>query len=771
MARVAVVFPPMSVSRDFIDAPHFADLGALQAAAVLRDAAHDVSVIDALAMPGATVVPDGEPTRLRLGAPREALIEALAGSHAEVVIVVQTPFHRPGARDAEVGALLAAAEARLPGAWRLLADCYQSGHHVVDVPPDVTLAAYPEADVLLRHEAEDALAPLVARCLAERRGAGSGLPRVVEGGEVDALDALPPPAWDLVDRAAYWRFHQAFVEALGRGVWAFPLGGASLPLITSRGCPYRCLHCSSNPGRAPGSPKRQRRLSAAKVRWQVARLKELGATRVHLLDELANLEASHLDAVLDALVAEGLSLEIPNGLRADRLSTGQMERLRGLVTTLSVSAESGSERVLREVVGKALELGEVRRVAAEAARLGLPLLIHWMLGLPGETKAELNETLALALELFTEHGARPSVQFATPLPGTRLAVEALRAGGRLPVLSGDAGPLFQHVPSTETAEFTRDELRCFKETFERRLAALEGPKKVILNVTYRCNNHCTFCAVGNRTQRDGDFDRQRELLLSYRREGATLLDLDGGEPTLNPRLVELIQFARAIGYERVHVTTNGRLASYEQVARRLMASGLTSLLFSLHGPTRALHAANVRVPEAFEQTVRGIERCVTRRREGGERERHVELGVNVTLTRSNAGHLHELADLVLGLGVSWLNVQFLTPFGRATAQLAPPLDEAAAETMRVLAATRDRMKLCVVNAPACLFPGYEDFVVGDLMKLRRTMVFVNDEAVNLFEYLGEQRAYEPRCAACPRRVFCGGFYQLRDVPAPPWLDR
>ena len=53
--RVSVVFPPLRVSRDFIDYPYFADLGAVQAAAVLREAGHEVTLVDALAQPTSTL--------------------------------------------------------------------------------------------------------------------------------------------------------------------------------------------------------------------------------------------------------------------------------------------------------------------------------------------------------------------------------------------------------------------------------------------------------------------------------------------------------------------------------------------------------------------------------------------------------------------------------------------------------------------------------------------------------------------------------------------
>ena len=61
--------------------------------------------------------------------------------------------------------------------------------------------------------------------------------------------------------------------------------------------------------------------------------------------------------------------------------------------------------------------------------------------------------------------------------------------------------------------------------------------------------------------------------------------------------------------------------------------------------------------------------------------------------------------------------------------------------------------------------------VGDLLKLERHMIFVNNDEVNLFEYLRERRTKKAVCASCPHSVFCGGFYELDDVPEPTWLVR
>jgi hypothetical protein len=49
------------------------------------------------------------------------------------------------------------------------------------------------------------------------------------------------------------------------------------------------------------------------------------------------------------------------------------------------------------------------------------------------------------------------------------------------------------------------------------------------------------------------------------------------------------------------------------------------------------------------------------------------------------------------------------------------------------------------------------------------MIFVNNETVNLAAYLAERRVHKAQCGGCPRRVYCGGFYELDEVPEPPWL--
>ena len=762
--RVLVLHPPVSVARDFIDYPYFADLGAVQLAAVLAGelGVGRVELIDAFALPGATLRwrDDG---RALLGVEVEQVLARVRQHLQELgelaaVVVAYTVFHRPPHRDDVLADVLAGLRAQLGADVPIvLADGYQSGQHYVEVPGEAVHASYPEIDAYVKYEAEVTV-PRLLRAWLDDGVRPSGTHR----GESPSLDALPFPAWDRVDLDAYDQFKHDVVAKLGRPVWTFPIDGRTLPLVTSRGCPFTCIHCSSNPETPRGQPKRQRRYSPDRLRAYMRYLKDLGATRLEVSDELINVNERHFDTFLDELESLDLKFDCPNGMRADYLLDRHLEQMRGRINVLSVSAESGNQEVVTNIVRKQLDLGAIEDAARRAHAAGVPLMIHYMIGLPGETAEQINDTLSFALQLWDDYKAWPAVQYATPLPGTELAAQAeARTGTKLPLLD-DWGPYFQTAPSYP-AGVDAATLEKFMWTFQQRLDASQGAKKLIMNVTYVCNNHCTFCAVGTRTQLDGHPTRQREKLLEYRKQGVVMVDFDGGEPTLNPELIPLIKTARKMGYWRVNVTTNGRRCVYENYADALVNSGLTTLLFSVHGHDARTHAQQVGVAEAFEQTTEGIRNCLK------FAPASVELGMNITVTKGNHDKIDKLAQLCWDLGLRWMNIQFLTPFGRATSWVAPDTQKAADHAVAVMDAWAGKIRFQVINLPFCFMPKHQHLMQGDLAKLERHMVFVNNETVNLAEYLAERRVRKPVCKTCPHACFCGGFYELDQVPEPPWL--
>ncbi len=688
---------------------------------------------EARARPGAGTTPRRGGGWL-VGAPPGSWREPLEGADFDLALVHWTPFHATHAVDHGLWELLAALRRRRPDASLGLVEAHIGGMHHVEMDGGALLATYPQADFFIRHEAEETLASTDWRTLL---GDVTGTP-------VTDLDRFPLPAWDLIDPAAFDGFLAAYLTAT-RKANPFRIGPGSRPAVLSRGCPYACAFCTSGPPAAGPGGRRYRPLAPSKVEALLDALIDHGARHLVILDDAANVRPD-FSGVIEAILARDLAFDIPNGLRADRLDRDTVGLLVRGGGPLSISAESAAPRVQEEIIGKGVDLDAVTQVAAWTKEAGGRLLVHWMVGLPGERRDETRATLAAAQDLLDRFGAVPLIQYASPLPGAPMGGVSVAPGGfEDPAATMRDGPRW--VPAGATREEVISAVALLRER-----ARHTAPEKVIVNITYRCNNHCRFCAVGNRIQEDLPLDEIQARLREHRAAGVELLDLDGGEPTLVPRLPELIRWARAEGFRRVNVTTNGRTLANPGTAGRLAAAGLTDLLISLHGPSAGIHDDLTQAPGSFDQTIQGIRHAVE---ECGDR---VDLGINTTITVGNVDHLEETAARIHALGMRRLNLQFLTPFGRAHRELVPEPAAAAARVRGLLDRWRDRLSIQVINLPFCYLPGYEDFLASDVGKLSRRMLFVTREEVNLFEYLAGTRTRDAECERCLLLGGCDGKY-------------
>jgi len=759
---VLAINPPLVLANDFIDYPYFTGLGLLQAAAQLRAEGHSVRVVDALALPTSGLVRD-DAAHVRLGVPLATFLDALPLSSARpgVVVVCNSPWLRAKRASMEIGRLVAALKRRFDGVPCVLADCDVGGMHVIAwEPAEAVVLGF---DATQRFEAEGVLGPLCER-LGARRELPDDARHVASAPLTVSLGELPEPAWDLIDVEAFSRFMGRVARSRHKAE-IFDCTPPVLPVKTSRGCTYRCNFCTSNAWSRVGLDGPGYR--AYPKAWIEAHLRGLrdryGVRRVVVLDAMVNVSTAHFDAVLDVLEGLDMAADFPNGMRADRLTEAQVMRMPGRVPVLSVSAESAVERVVNGAIGKRIDPESISRVAAWCREAGQPLVVHWMIGQPAETRREILRTLEVAWDLWERFGARPLVQFATPIKGTALWDEVERAGlwapgevGEVARQGSDIGPLFQGKPAIVGPDWTGYELGMAKRVFETKLEA-SVPKKVIMNTTYVCNNQCVFCATGNRMDRHGPIEEQIAFLEQRHAQGFRLVDFDGGEPTTNPNLMTLLKKAKSLGFEQINLTTNGRLMSSVRNAEVIVRSGITNLLVSLHGPTQDVHEAQTQAPGSFAQTVGGIRNALPLAQKHG-----VGFGVNITLTKGNWPHLMVFGELLASIGVPQVNIQFLTPFGRASAEHQPDPDDVAPLLHEFIEKYANAMQVQVINLPLCYLGDHAAHGLGDLYKMERQMLFVTMDDVDLFEYLGSRRRKEKPCETCLYSTACAGFYYFPD---------
>ena len=230
---------------------------------------------------------------------------------------------------------------------------------------------------------------------------------------ISNLDALPFPAWDLVDIDAYAKYGRAGNLRRGR----------FLPLYTSRGCPYQCYYCHNLFG------KQFRARSAGNVIEEVRLIQErYGVRDLEVYDDIFNLDLERAKSICRGLIELDfdVTLAFPNGVRADRLDHELVRLLAEAGTTnLAVAVETASPRLQRKI-GKNLALDRVREAISWADKAGIVTNGYFMLGFPSETQEEIRETIAYAEETDLHFA---SFFIVTPYPGTPLWSEVMDSEG------------------------------------------------------------------------------------------------------------------------------------------------------------------------------------------------------------------------------------------------------------------------------------------------------------------------------------------------------
>ncbi|NOZ01547.1 MAG: radical SAM protein [Deltaproteobacteria bacterium] len=174
-----------------------------------------------------------------------------------------------------------------------------------------------------------------------------------------------------------------------------------------------------------------------------------------------------------------------------------------------------------------------------------------------------------------------------------------------------------------------------------------------------CNNHCEFCPQRVIRGTGGGWveletDELKSRLNDARRQGFDQVAFSGGEPSIRKDLVELVGHARSIGFEKVSITTNGRMFAYRDLADRVVRAGLTGVSVSIHGPNAAIHDALTGTPGSFRQALRGLANL---RAASVRISRGLEISTVTLVVPANIAHLRQVLELGGSLGAGLHIVQ------------------------------------------------------------------------------------------------------------------
>lgn len=214
------------------------------------------------------------------------------------------------------------------------------------------------------------------------------------------LDLLPMPAWDLVNMEAY------------RQMWLKHAGYFSLNIGTTRGCPFKCNWCAK--------PIYGSRYNIRSPKNVVSELKILidryKIDHIWFCDDIFGLKPGWVPEFA-RLIREGdLKFRYKIQSRADLLlEDGQIQALAASgCEDVWIGAESGSQKIL-DAMDKGTTVGQIFIATRLMKKYGLRPSFFIQFGYPGETKADINETISMINALLPfEIG----ISVSYPLPGT-----------------------------------------------------------------------------------------------------------------------------------------------------------------------------------------------------------------------------------------------------------------------------------------------------------------------------------------------------------------
>lgn len=224
--------------------------------------------------------------------------------------------------------------------------------------------------------------------------------------QINDLDSLPPPAWDMVSLDAY---------AVEPNMAANLKGKRYAMLFTSRGCPYLCNYCHDI------FSKKFVYHSVDYVIAEIERLYEqYGVDEFQIVDDIFNLHKPRLKAIMAEVQKRWpgkLKFAFPNGLRADILDEEVIAALCDAGTyAVCIAVETVTPR-LQNLVEKHLDIEKTQRAIALFGKRNIQITGFFMLGFPTETAEEIKATIDFAINSDLTLAFFFSVvpQFGTPL--------------------------------------------------------------------------------------------------------------------------------------------------------------------------------------------------------------------------------------------------------------------------------------------------------------------------------------------------------------------
>jgi MoaA/NifB/PqqE/SkfB family radical SAM enzyme len=273
---------------------------------------------------------------------------------------------------------------------------------------------------------------------------------------------------------------------------------------------------------------------------------------------------------------------------------------------------------------------------------------------------------------------------------------------------------------------------------------------VNIRITNKCSNDCMFCLEQDlRNDEDSGFDKIVKIIKEQYRDGVdNELIIGGGSPVLRKDLVDIVEFSRRTGYNKIRVIFNGNFEESEISREDLKNSGITDITLLAHSNEENIHDRLCRRKSSFSELIESVDYF----------SGHLDLRICVCVNSLNIEHLPSIVSFFLDKSIRAFDFLNYFPVERAYDKFDKYLSYDIRKNFKDFQKTFKLLKHANADSwwnrfPEYVFENYE-FLIPRKENIRNE---ITGDEYKLFEkHLLSQKKLPcfGRCESCFLKVFC-----------------
>lgn len=286
------------------------------------------------------------------------------------------------------------------------------------------------------------------------------------------------------------------------------------------------------------------------------------------------------------------------------------------------------------------------------------------------------------------------------------------------------------------------------------MIGMENTRIKLLDIepSFECNNNCKFCSINpSERKRSRSTPEIKKMIKDAKAKGVEVIGFSGGEPTIRKDIVDLVRYAKQLGFRTVRIQTNGRMFSYKEFTRKIIDAGANYFKFTIMGHKPEIHDTLTRAPGSFEQAIQGIKNVKSFNR---------TVEANILINRCNYKFLPQTVNFLMNLGVHKFVFDYVNYIGNAEIfkdDLAVSYTDVVPYLIDAINIARDYDldKVITVYIPICFMEGYETYVNIDARPFH-VQIGGPDFVVNLDDNIKKEKIKLKQCEKCKYDHSCNG---------------